>query len=94
MREQKPERFTALRAEARRRIEARRRTIEELARMSMGGETDQHGGSDIPESACEPILDPEFEQRVFDDIIQFLDQEDEYRTVTIEDLMKLGTPHD
>jgi hypothetical protein len=83
-----PSRFAALRAEARRRIEARSRTIEKLARVSMA----DHRGSSDAESYCGSDADLEFEQRVFEEIIQFLDQEEQFRIVTIEDLMKLGSP--
>jgi hypothetical protein len=83
-----PSRFAALRAEARRRIAARRRTIEELARVSMA----DHGGSSDAESYCGSKSDAKFEQRVFEEIIQSLDQEEEFRIVTIEDLMNVGSP--
>jgi hypothetical protein len=84
----KPTRFAALRAEARRRIEARRRTIEELARVSMA---DHRGSRSDAESYCGSDPDAEFEQRVFEDLIRFLDQEEEFRIVSVEDLMKLGS---
>lgn len=86
-------RFAAIRTEARRRIEARRCADEELARKVAG-----HGANasdlaafDTAAAANEDNFD-EFEACLFEDLADWLDEEDQCRTVTIDELMQIGTP--
>jgi hypothetical protein len=87
-----PDRFAALRAEARRRIEARRRTIAELARLSVEDAVDRRNANpDASDTAGEIIYDAAaFEARLFAEIAEWLEDADQFKIVTIGDLMQLG----
>jgi hypothetical protein len=85
-----PDRFAALRAEARRRIEARRRTVAELARASSEEALDvRNPNPDVGDTAGEFIYDVAFEARLFADIAEWL-EDHQPKTVTIDELMQLG----
>jgi hypothetical protein len=85
--DQKPTRFAALRARARANIEARRQTTEGLAQVAPMLDA-EHADDAAPNHDFEH--DAAFEARLFAEIVEWLEHDDQLKTVTIDDLLQLG----
>lgn len=85
-------RLQAVIVEGRKRVEARRRRIAELACMSLNNaEPDQAlSSADATATVDDCVYDADWEARLVADVGQWLD-DDRFRTVTLDDMIQLGT---